>query len=211
MDVQFENGPRYVSDGTEETPWLGSGCSVTVGSVIGQYAEVTRRHLAFSTSTAAAGVAPGTALGTAPPLALWNPPNSGVYLSIIASAVGYISGTLGSGVIVYASVPSQVVSPTGGASLATNNNNIGSLQQSAARAFQGSTIAATATLLRPAYTMGAALATTATFEADVRDFPDGLYTVMPGGLIALQGIALAGTSPLMLMSFEWIEVPYSQT
>lgn len=171
----------------------------------GAYTEPATRGAIMGVTTPVAGVAPGTALSTTPPLALWNPPSSGKNLAILKSCLGYISGTLGGGSVVYAVVPAQLTVPSGGTELTPQCSAIG-LPRGVGRAFQGSTLSATPTILRPAFVLGAFTAATATAPDPALDLVDGAIIVTPGSVLVLQAIAAAGTTPLVLLSLVYEEL-----
>jgi hypothetical protein len=180
------------------------GASVVV-QAHGKYHEAARLGKLFVASIGVAGVAPGTALSTTPALAIWNPTNSGILVSIKQVFVGYVSGTLGAGTLVHAQNASQVAAPTGGTELtpvcALLNGTRGT-----ARAFTGSTVSAATTLLRASMSMGAALATSVDFPSVVMDEVDGGIVIPAGVAYAYQGVAAAGTSPLLVLSVIYEEV-----
>ena len=157
-------------------------------------------------TNAVAGVAPGTAFSSAPPLALWNPPASGFNLSITKVSVGFVSGTLGAGNIAMGSIPAQVTVPTGGTEITPICSLLGS-PRGVGRAFSGSTFAAVPTIIRPVFNMGAFVGTTALAPQDCDVLVDGGIVVPPGSAIALQGIAGAGTTPLVILGVTYEEIP----
>jgi hypothetical protein len=75
------------------------------------------------------------------------------------------------------------------------------------RAFTGSTVIGTPTIVKPAFILGAALATTAIFPAQVKDYVDGEIVVPPGSVLVMQEIGAAGSTPLVVFSATWEEVP----
>lgn len=169
------------------------------------YVEVTRQAKSFTACTGVAGVAPGTALSTTPPLTVYNPINSGIYLALVEANLGYISGTLGGGSIVLAGNPTLIqAAPTGGTPLAPQCTFLGFVVGKGL-AYQGATLAATPSLIRPVFTIGAWVGTTPDFFELSKDF-DGKYMLAPGASVSLQGIAGAGTTPLVLLSLTWEEV-----
>lgn len=182
-----------------------TGCMVNAPGH-GSFTEPASRATIMEVTTGVAGVAPGTALSTAPPLSLWNPPSSGKNLAILKSSLGYISGTLGGGSIVYALVPSQTTVPTGGTELIPQCSALG-MPRGVGRAFQGSTLAAAPTILRPAYIVGAFTAATAVAPDQALDLVDGAIVVTPGSVLVMQGVAAAGTTPLILLSLIYEEIP----
>jgi hypothetical protein len=171
-----------------------------------RYTMAAARGVLFHGSTAVAGVAPGTALSTTPPFALWNPPGSGKILSVIRSRLGYVSGTLGAGSIVYAWALQPTV-PTGGAELPVVNALLG-VANGAGRCWQGGTLANTPAIIEPAYAISAFLATTAIAPFSLaEDEIAGEIQVPAGACLVMQGVAAAGTTPLALFGCCWEEIP----
>lgn len=182
-----------------------TGCQVTTQGH-GGYTEPATRGGIMEATTAVAGVAPGTALTTTPPMALWNPPSSGKNLAILKSYMGYISGTLGGGTLVYAVVPAQTTVPTSGTELVPQCSLIGS-PRGVGRVFQGSTLSAVPTILRPAFVLGSFVGTAVAPPDPALDLVDGSIIVAPGTVLCLQAIAGAGTTPLVLLSLIYEELP----
>lgn len=170
--------------------------------------EPASRGLLFNVSTAVAGVAPGTALTTSPPFTLWNPSTSGKNVSILKSFLGYVSGTLGGGSIVYASYNQGASAPTGGSELTSGiKNGLLSGAAPSSRVFQGSVIGGTPTIIRPSFVLGAALATTPTFQAVATDNIDGSIVIPPGYAFCMAEVGAAGTSPLVMFGLLFEEFP----
>lgn len=169
------------------------------------YTEPGRLARLHSACTAVAGVAPGTALSTTPPFTLYNPANSGKIASVLCAILGYVSGTLGSGTIVFAvnATPGQAV-PTGGTELTPQCQLIGGAR-GACRVFQGSTLAATPVILRPAFVLGA-YAGGADLPGPRECYVKGSINLSAGTSVSLQGVAAAGTTPLVLLAMEWEEM-----
>ena len=205
----FVVGPRAAADGALVTGLrAGRSGELITGDAHAHFREATYRIGAWCASVPVAGVAPGTALGTAPPLCIWNPPNSGVNADIWKATMGYISGTLGAGGIVYAQAP-QLTKPTGVApAIVPVSGLIGNLKTGAIQAFTGSTIAATETLVVPTgWNLSASLATTASAGFQWEDLLDGEFILTPGNVFCMQGLCAAGSSPLVVMSLTWEETP----
>jgi len=199
-------GPVIANDGLSTTlrgERTGSGC-VVFGHAY--YSEPSSRGNIMIASQAVAGVAPGTALSTTPSLCIWNPVGSGLNLNIIATSVGYVSGTLGAGSIVYAQVTSQAAAPTSGTELTPVCTKIGAGKGSG-RAFTGSTVSSTPTIIKAAYVMGAFVGGANNAPATAVDNIDGSICVQPGNCFVMHGVAGAGSSPLTMMSCTWEEVP----
>jgi hypothetical protein len=113
---------------------------------------------------------------------------------------------LGGGTLAYAVVPVQAAAPTTGSELTPQCSLLG-FPKGVARAFQGSTVASTPALLRAAFVLGAFVNTAATPPAPAVDNVDGEIVVPPGSALVIQGIAAAGTSPLVLIGVVYEELP----
>lgn len=172
-----------------------------------KFEELTYRQCTYSVNTPVAGVAPGTALGTTPPLTLYNPPNTGVMASIRKLLVSYVSGTLGLGYLVWSS-NAQSTAPTGGTGVGAVNMYIGGSVGSV-QASRGSTVATTQTQVRNTGIIFPPWAGTLLTGPlpQVVDFVDGEINLPPGFCLSVQGIGAAGTSPLVAMSIVYAETP----
>jgi hypothetical protein len=202
-------GPVLEAIGGEGPIRLGRQREVVSGDAHGRYHEAAVNGALFWASTGVAGVAPGTAFSATPPMALWNPPSSGRVLSIVQLVLAYVSGTLGAGFMAHGRTLGQTTVPTGGTEITPEAAALSGLR-SKARAFQGSTLVAAPTIVRPAFSMGPALATTAAFPFLGFDDVNGAILVPHGVAWAFQGAALgAGTAPLVAIGvgFEEIEIP----
>lgn len=206
MITEILAGPQARTDGAILTARATRSGAMAVAAAHGELTEAAQRGTVMIACTAAAGVAPGTALSTTPPLAIWNPPSSGRDIAILRASLGYVSGTLGAGSIVYGVVDSQPAAPTTGTELTPRCSRIGAVR-GVARAFSGSTLAVAPSLLRPVFRLGASLATTALAPDAPQEFTNGGIIIPPGAVLCLQGIAAAGTSPLVLLSLSYEELP----
>ena len=199
-------GRVVAADGTSEHIRLGSNAEQIVGDAHGRYHESAYRGGLFIVSNAVAGVAPGTALSTTPPMAIWNPPGSGIVVSINRVSIGYISGTLGAGSMVHAIAAGQVTVPTGGTELTPQCAALNSTRGKA-RCWTGSTLVATPLILRASAIMGAALATSVAFQSVPVDEVAGEILVPEGLVWCYQGVAAAGTTPLVAIGVVYEEIP----
>jgi hypothetical protein len=152
----------------------------------------------------AAGVAPGTALGATAALVLYNPPTNKQPIGVKKVSFGYLSGTIGAGSLVHCMDTNTAhAAPTGGNAVtglclsndAAAPNGV---------ATWGATVAAAPTVVRPFVSLTALTAAVANFPylvvESVRDF-----ILNPGMSYQIQGIAAAGTTPLILLGIEWWE------
>lgn len=198
-------GIQTAADGSQVIARAGRTGELIVTQGHSAFAESALRGAIMIASNAVAGVAPGTALSTTPPLALWNPPSSGKNLVILKVGFGYVSGTLGAGSILLAGSTSQTTVPSSGTELTPVCSLFG-MPRGVGRVFTGSTIV-TPTIIRPVFQLGAYLATTAWPPINVVEQIDGELIVTPGTIVCLQEIGAAGSTPLGVFSFTYEEVP----
>jgi hypothetical protein len=167
-----------------------------------EFQRASARNI-FAACTPVAGVAPGTVLSTTPPFTLWNPPNTGrqIQLVPIEALLGFVSGTLGAGSVVYG-VVAQPTQPTGGTVLTPQPAVLGNAATPIGQAFQGATLATTPTLIKPAFVLEA------TPTKVQKDAIEGALALLPGQALVMQGVAAAGTSPLVLLALEWAETVF---
>lgn len=176
-----------------------------ITGLLGKYGEACRRGLLFHGMTAVTGVAPGTALGTTGAFTLSNPINSNVDVVVLQGQMGYVSGTLGAGVVTWniGALPTETA-PTGTLILARNGLSDG--PASRVRAFTTSTIVAP-TPIRVFASLGASLASSVVAPWTIKDDVDGGIILRPGGNLTLHATAAAGTSPVVVFSAAWLEIP----
>lgn len=171
-----------------------------------RYQEAVARGRCFVGGTAATGVAPGTAIGTTAAFSLTNPLSSGVNLVVLRASMGYVSGTLGAGVVHYlANVNTQLALPTGTAITATNCL-LGSALAAAGKPLTTATIAAPI-VLRPFYSLTALTAALSAAPWQVMEEVAGEFVIAPGATLSLHGTTAAGSSPLVVYGMTWEEVP----
>ena len=194
-----------VADGVGAVLRLGKQADLIVSQLMGELYEGASRGKLFTASIGAAGVAPGTALGTAPPITIHNPASSGILVAVREVMCGYVSGTLGAGTIVHC-FNLQAAAPSSGTELTPQGQPLGAAAGKA-KAYTGSTVAATSTLLRPAFNLGAGLASTADFPSEAPKDKVGGGIVIPAGYAySLQGIAAAGSTPLVILAVVYQEI-----
>lgn len=199
-------GYKKAVNGVTDTIRLATDTAQMVSAAHHANVEAALTQKAMLACTGASGVAPGTALSTTPPFTLYNPQGSGVYLAVVKILLGYISGTLGKGSLVLAGNPSlSQAAPTGGTALTVQNALLG-YTAGKGLAYQGATLAATPTLLLPVFTLGAWVGSADTVLL-LESLLNGSVVLAPGTSLSLQGIAAAGSSPLVLLGMLWEEVP----
>lgn len=206
MIAELKVGIQNIANGVQNTLRGEKTGGLVVTNTHGQFHESAVQGKVMYATNAVAWVAPGTAFSTTPPLALWNPPSSGFNLSITKVSVGYVSGTLGAGNIAIGQITAQNTVPTTGTEITPVCSLIG-FPRGVGRAFSGSTFASAPTILRPVFNMGAFVGTTAVAPQDCDILIDGSIVVTPGSAVALQGIAGAGTTPLVILGITYEEIP----
>ena len=177
-----------------------------VAEAEGKYYARAADQQVFHAETAQTGVAPGTAHGTTAPFTLYTPIGSGVDLVVLEAQMGYVSGTLGAGVVSYvANIDPTAAAVTGTAITKVNGRLGGAAGQG--RAFTTATLPAAPTAVRPFCSLGASLASTAVQPWPIKDVVDGAIIIPPGCALSLESTAAAGTSPLVLFGMTWYERP----
>lgn len=208
MLIEGKVGPQVLTDGASPVLRAGRDGALVTQAGHAVYQEAVLRGRCFAASVGAAGVDHGAALGTTPPFTLYNPLASGVNLVVLTSMMGYISGTLGAGVVVYAvNTAPGAVPPTGGTELTPGNLLLGK-PRGIGKAYTGATVPATATIFYAAFNLMPVLATSAVSPWRAQDHVDGMIVVGEGCCLSLQGIAgAAGTAPKVVLGMTWEEVP----
>jgi hypothetical protein len=205
MLAEAKVGVQANGAGTQTIHRSAKDGSLVVSNGRGFYTEAASQGNFMIATNAVAGVAPGTALSTTPPMAIWNPPSSGRNLAILKTNVTFVSGTLGAGSIVYATVLTQTTVPTTGTEIVPQCSLLG-FPRGVGRAFTGSTLIIAPAILKPAYTLGAFVGTTAVPATMEVDETGGEIIVTPGTVFVMQGVAAAGTSPLVMFGVCWEEI-----
>lgn len=196
----YNSGASGVTDPLRLNKW---------GSVVtdqgGKYSDGAIRGETFHAQTVAAGVAPGTALGTTAAFALWNPPASGKNLVILKAFLSYVSGTIGVGTLFYTAAPQAGLAPSGTAITIVPALILGSATPVALAKTTATVV--TPTQIKAAFNLFPFLASTVLGAQPFVDVVDGDIVVGEGGCLALHAIAGAGTSPLVQIGVTWQEVP----
>lgn len=199
-------GEQSNGDGNQPAIRAGRQGEAIVSQLHGRYYEQALRGRLFYAQTALTGVAPGTALGTTGAFSLYNPVASGKNLVILEGAMGYVSGTLGAGVVNWAANTNPSAAATTGTAITAVNALLGGAASVAAPRTT-STLPVTPTAVRVFGSLQASLASTAVAPWQIRDVVDGAIIVTPGCTITLHATAAAGSSPLVVFSVLWEEVP----
>lgn len=172
-----------------------------------RFYEQAYRGKLFLAQTAVTGVAPGTSIGTTAAFALFNKLGSGVDVVVLQAALGYISGTLGAGTVSWCASGILTEAVPTGTAIVAQCGLIGKATPIGGSALTTATMASSPVPFRNAFNLQASLATTATVPWALIDDVDGAIILPPGGSVSLQGTTAAGSTPLVVYSVLWAEVP----
>lgn len=174
----------------------------------GKYHDAVLRGRCYSAGTAASGVAPGTSIGTTAAFSIYNPLGSGYNLHILRATLGYVSGTLGAGVIHWVANTNPAAAATTGTAITAVNNLLGGAA-CVARPFTTATLPASPTVVRPFASLGASLASTAVQPWQIVEDVDSEFVVTPGCTLSLEGTTASGSTPLLVFGVTWEEFAIS--
>jgi len=200
-------GFQLLTDGAEGLLRLGKEGQLIVGEGQAKLYEAARRGRLWWVLSGT--VAPGTSVGTTAAFALANPAGSGVDLVIHKIGMGYVSGTLGAGVIMacIGAKSDTAVSGTALTSRAARGGGAGSK----GAGFTTATLPASPNIYSAVWNVSAIEGTgTSALPAEATINVDGAIVIPEGCSLSLQEIGGVGTSPLVRFSACWEEVPVLQ-
>ena len=207
-DLKGRVGLRRLKDGAMDFLRLSPGGGVVSIQGAASFQEAVRNGNCYVAETAATGVAPGTSVSTTHAFTLYNPVGSGVNLVVWRASVGYVSGTLGAGVIHYVGpTPGNATAVTFSAAITPVNLLLNNARSATGRPGTTATVPANPLVLRPFGSMGASLASTAVQPWMLTENVDGEFVVTPGGYLSLHSTAAGGSTPLVVIGMSWEEVP----
>ena len=191
------------------TPKVTKGGHTLVVPSQGRWQDRVAQGNMYGGSVDASGVAPGTSIGTGAGFALYNPHTSKKALSICKVTMGYLSGTLGGGVIMYCVNIDPAAAAVTGTPIVVNNMLVGSDRAdggNSGQLFDAATLPASPSLVRPFCSLGASLASSVVAPWKIEDEPDSEFILLPGTTLSMEGIAADGTSPLVIYGIVWEEI-----
>jgi hypothetical protein len=203
----LKTGRRSSASGNPEYARCDESIAQAMFQAHGKYHDAVLRGRCYAGGTAATGVAPGTAIGTTAAFSLYNPIGSGVNLHVLRATMGYISGTLGAGVVHWLANLNPAAAVTTGTAITAVNCLLGGAAANG-RPLTTATIPAP-TILRPFVSLQASLASTAVQPWQVMEDVDSEFVVTPGCTISLHATAAAGTSPVVVFGVTWEEFAIS--
>jgi hypothetical protein len=163
--------------------------------------------MVFEANTATTGVAPGTTIGTTGAFTLFNPKTSTKNLVVQEINMNYVSGTLGSGTIYLCANTNPAAANVTGTSITPVCTYLGSSVAATGQAFTTSTLPASPTVVRSLWTLTPMLATSVFQPFVLEEMTFGKYIIAPGCSLSLEAVAAAGTTPKVVFSMSWVEVP----
>ena len=172
----------------------------------GKYSGLAYRAKVFTAGTAVTGVAPGTAIGTTGAFTLANLAASVVDLVVLRTTMGYVSGTLGAGVVHYLANINPAAAAVTGTAITAVTTRLGSTLVAAGKPFTTSTLPATPLVMRSFCSLEASLATTAIAPWQIIEDVDGEFVIAPGCSLTLHATAAGGSSPLVVFGMTWAEI-----
>ena len=199
------NNRAGIGDGAGDVFRLGKTGELVQGRAHGEFFEPVSRGTVFSACTATGGVAHGTSLSTTAAFTLHNPLGSGVLVSILSASLGYLSGTLGLGVMYFTTHAGVAVANPTGAAIVIRQNLLGSAAAGKAIALTTATVV-TQIAIRPFTSFGPFLASTVFTPVICKDPVNGEITLAPGYGCNLHSVAGAGSTPLVLIGMSWEEI-----
>jgi hypothetical protein len=205
MDLEGKALTDSLGVGARGTLALGQQNATLESRWLPKYAELTRRGLVYTAAVPVTGIAPGTAIDTTGMFVIYNPPGSGVNAHILRASLGYVSGTLGIGVVYFVGAI-VTAAPTSGTAVTPTNNLITNAGAGSIKAFAGSTLAAAPTMRRPFCTLPPILATSVVAPWQVTEDVDGEFVVGPGSIFGFEAVAAAGTTPLVVASLTYAQI-----
>lgn len=211
MDINGKVGLQNLTNGTSAQPSLGKPFGEALGSqLLPKYYHYAKQGNCFWAQTASTGVDHGASLDTAAPFALYNAAGTGKDLVILRVTMGYVSGTLGAGFVAHCLSSNLVAAATTGTAITARNALVGGSTAAVGAALTTATLQATPANVGTAFNLTPILATSAVSPWLAENDVDGAIIVQPGATYSLQAIAgAAGTSPLVVFSCLWMEVPAS--
>ena len=211
ISIQGKRGVQSVTGTSESELRIDKTSALVVAPGRAPYTEQVGLGIVYAAAIPpGTGQAPGTAIATTACMTLANAATSTVNLVLYQIMVGYISGTLGAGVLAllaHTAVGSSITAPSGGTPITPTNMLIGSSGVSVANCRFNNTVPASGVMIRAICGLGASLASTAVQPWAIQDNVGGGVVVGPGQAVSVQGIAAAGSSPLITVALIWAEEP----
>ena len=202
---EFRIGDMVGEDGSKNLPRSDKQGALVVTQASGKYKEASRRsHLCFSYSAARATSVPATAMiGNI----VWNPPGSGVLLSLATWSV-QIQVTSATCLGISLAYGAQAIIPTGitvADSYGSTFLNAGSPGNCKAKAYSIATLLVIPTVVANLFHNTAAIEVVGVDKMK-GDF-EGLWTVPPGYLVCLASLGAAVAAAGMTSTLTWEEIP----
>ena len=207
--IQAQVGAARSNDGDFVMPALGRDRDMLVSQLHGRYYQNAKRGNMWVLSTPAAGVTVPIHTNTTAQFVIYNPASSGYDVSVLVVVVGYVSGTMVAGHMVYSFVKGLTTAPTTTTNALIQNARLdsGASMPGGVSAYSPATLAAAATYLRPmgnSQVVQAATATNAPWSQI--DNVDGSIVLGPGTLLNISGNAAAFVVAAIAAVVEFVPV-----
>lgn len=209
MILEGQQGLAQIGDGVTAPLRLGKFREMITGMMAGQYFELARQGRLFMASMQA-GASLGTALtATAVTFTLYNPPGSGVYVSLLQCGVTITTeATVAVGakaVLVYAAnVNPAAAVPASVTELVVRPGLLGGPSSNMARAYSAATLPAIPVVVRTHPTAFNNQTAVGDSPLSQMDHVNGSICLMPNAAVTIQGIATASSG---IISMVWGEIP----
>lgn len=176
--------------------------SLVVSQSFPRLLEATLRDQVFHAAMVAAGVTPGTVIGTAASAVLYNPAGSQVHAVLTSVRIGVVSGTIGQGFLALGLSKNILTAPTGSAMTVTPGKHGGATPPKCS-ALYTATLAVTPALVDILHDLGVTQSNAQANEMKL----DGDRILEPGNAWSFEEVAAAGTTPKLIYAFSWLELP----
>lgn len=207
LEGKVYEGPISLANGAPAEARFVKNRSIAMVQGQGRYQDAVLRGRCFVGGTAATGVAPGTAIGTTAAFSLFNPAGSGVNLVLLKVSMGYVSGTLGAGLVHFLANTNVAAAAVTGTAITAVNCLLGSGYASGGKPLTTATLPATPTVMRPFCSLDASLASSVVGPWKMEEDVDGEIVIMPGCCLSLHATAAGGATPLVCYGAMWEDVP----
>jgi len=207
MQNELRTGPVTSSDGAINPGRTDRQAAAVITGAHGSYAEgAGRKNIYFSYVAAVATTVPATTfLGNL----VWNPPDSGVVLSMLKWSSQIQVGAAAAELGITIGYSAQAVTPTSTPVVADASGSTflgaGSPSSGKAKAYKDCDITVAITPVMNLHHITAAIALTGVDQVD-GDFR-GLWTIPPGYLVGLQAITNAIDAAGHTSTLTWEEIP----
>lgn len=207
VEILGQVGPSVLADGVNAPARQGKGGELIVTELHGKYYEQSYRGNVF-VATQTAGVILSTVAGTAASFSLYNPANSGKYLSLIRwdTVLTVAAGTPVIGAYMLAVNTNPIAAAVTGTAVVPTPGIVGGTANAVGRPLTSATLPANPTLYRAFVNhLTGAITTLPNMPGFFLEF-DGTCLIAPGCAISIGQLNVDTTNASALNSVIWEEV-----